>query len=222
MNFATPGLHTLLVAIVVCVAGTGASFVWIDGHDPFSRTFSAMPGDARALLENLAIFGHGTAVLIATLLIWNLDRHHRRNLGLVIAAPLFAGFLANLVKVIVQRPRPFVAELPGLHSSSLGEVLMNNSMQSFPSGHTASAVALALALACHYPKGRWLFLSLAIVTGFERVLSQSHFPSDVFAGAATGMFAFLLTRTIVQQGFLSVQWTSLLAKLALKKVISVR
>ncbi len=58
--------------------------------------------------------------------------------------------------------------------------------QGFPSSHTAAAAGLAIALACLYPRGRWLFPSVAVLAGMQRVLSESHFASDVFWGAAVG------------------------------------
>jgi undecaprenyl-diphosphatase len=62
----------------------------------------------------------------------------------------------------------------------------NDKLQSFPSGHAATAAGLAVALAVLYPRGRWLFAVLAVLAALQRVEVQSHFPSDVLAGAALG------------------------------------
>ena len=60
---------------------------------------------------------------------------------------------------------------------------------SFPSGHTIAAFSIATIFANRYPNPRWhvwLAYGLATLVGFSRVSLQSHFPSDVFAGAALG------------------------------------
>jgi membrane-associated phospholipid phosphatase len=60
---------------------------------------------------------------------------------------------------------------------------------SFPSGHTIAAFSVATVVSRRYPKYRWLpyvAYGLAGVVGFSRVSLSSHFPSDVFVGAALG------------------------------------
>lgn len=60
---------------------------------------------------------------------------------------------------------------------------------SFPSGHTIAAFSLATVFADRYRQRRWvpwLAYGLAGLVGFSRITLQSHFPSDVFAGAALG------------------------------------
>jgi membrane-associated phospholipid phosphatase len=60
---------------------------------------------------------------------------------------------------------------------------------SFPSGHTIAAFSVATIFADRYPHPqwhRWLAYGLATLVGFSRVSLQTHFPSDVFAGAALG------------------------------------
>jgi membrane-associated phospholipid phosphatase len=60
---------------------------------------------------------------------------------------------------------------------------------SFPSGHTIAAFSVATVFADRYPHPIWhvwVAYGLASLVGFSRVTTQSHFPSDVFAGAALG------------------------------------
>ncbi|MBC8115904.1 MAG: phosphatase PAP2 family protein, partial [Candidatus Saccharimonas sp.] len=49
-----------------------------------------------------------------------------------------------------------------------------------------TAVGLAVVLAAWYPRGRWLFATLAVLVGMNRMQCLAHFPSDVFSGAALG------------------------------------
>lgn len=56
----------------------------------------------------------------------------------------------------------------------------------FPSGHTASAFAVATVFAERYPEFARLAYATAGIVGFSRVSTKAHFPSDVFFGAALG------------------------------------
>jgi membrane-associated phospholipid phosphatase len=59
----------------------------------------------------------------------------------------------------------------------------------FPSGHTASAFAVATIVSGRYPKHRWLpyvAYGVAGALSLSRLPTQAHFPSDIFIGAAMG------------------------------------
>jgi membrane-associated phospholipid phosphatase len=60
---------------------------------------------------------------------------------------------------------------------------------SFPSGHTTAAFSVATVFARRYRNHRWVpwvAYGVAGVIGFSRITLQSHFPADVFLGAALG------------------------------------
>ncbi len=59
---------------------------------------------------------------------------------------------------------------------------------SFPSGHTAAALALAVAWAPLLPPAVYpLIISLAVVVGYARMYLGVHYPLDVLAGASLGL-----------------------------------
>ncbi|MEU6672146.1 phosphatase PAP2 family protein [Streptomyces sp. NPDC046727] len=58
---------------------------------------------------------------------------------------------------------------------------------SFPSGHTAAAVAFTTAVAPTWPAAGALCAVLAAMVALERVQSGAHYPSDVAVGAAIGL-----------------------------------
>ncbi len=196
MTQRSPRNWQLLTAMVAGGLLSLASLFWFDGQSSLLSLFAALPGDARELLENLAIFGHGTGVLLAFVLVLVLDRLDWRLTIQTILSPVIAGVLATVVKVSIQRPRPIALALQKLKPDSFGDALLTNSYQSFPSGHTATAVALALVLGCLYPRGRLFFYSLAAITAIERVMTRAHFPSDVLAGASIGILAFLISKRL--------------------------
>ena len=60
---------------------------------------------------------------------------------------------------------------------------------SFPSGHAASAFAVATVIAVKYHEHRWITLAAYGAAGaiaLTRLPDQAHFPSDIFFGAALG------------------------------------
>jgi len=61
---------------------------------------------------------------------------------------------------------------------------------SFPSGHEMAAISVATVFARRYGQDHkwvpWVAYGMAGVIGFSRITLSSHFPSDVFMGAALG------------------------------------
>ena len=160
-----------------------------------------LPGDALALLDFVGSFGHGNICLLAILLIWNLDRSGRRGIQLVLGSTVLAGAVASILKVTVHRARPFIPPISPDDlslASNRGTTIFDNGMQSFPSGHTATAFALATALSVMYPQGKRFFFFLAIMVGLQRVATQSHFPSDVVVGAMIGILSTHAIGTFIQ------------------------
>jgi membrane-associated phospholipid phosphatase len=125
---------------------------------------------------------------------------------------LAAGGLADLLKMLVLRTRPYECALDGTVWSTFGQwfpVLgIGSPGQSFPSAHTATAVGLAAALIWLYPQGRLLFSLLAALVGCQRIACGVHYLSDVLVGAAVGC---LVAQLILQVGRLPVlfnRWES--------------
>lgn len=58
---------------------------------------------------------------------------------------------------------------------------------SFPSGHSASAAAFAVAVGDVVPALRWPLRLAASVVAFSRVYTGVHYPGDVAAGVASGV-----------------------------------
>jgi len=58
---------------------------------------------------------------------------------------------------------------------------------SFPSGHSAGAMAVASAFAAEYPEHRASALAAGGAVGLTQVPTTRHYPSDVVAGAAIGV-----------------------------------
>jgi len=68
-----------------------------------------------------------------------------------------------------------------------GRILVDAVGYSFPSGHTALAFGTATFLHPVSGKSSYLFWVFAIMMGISRVAVGVHYPSDVVAGAITGI-----------------------------------
>lgn len=86
------------------------------------------------------------------------------------------------MKYLIDRERPFDRYPDRVHAYS------HETSPSFPSGHTATAFALATSLCVKYPK--WYVIApsalWACSVGVSRMNEGVHYPSDVLAGAAIG------------------------------------
>lgn len=109
----------------------------------------------------------------------------------VYAESLFmAQGLRQVLKLFIPRDSPF------LYENHLSVDARDGAAGSFPSGHTALAVAAATSYGVTYwmrhpdDDARWPILLvgelLALGVGVLRVLAGSHYPSDVIAGALLG------------------------------------
>lgn len=105
--------------------------------------------------------------------------------GLVAVAA--AGLMTWVGKGLVCRARPWTAEAGIFFNSPC--LTASSAVHSFPSGHAATAFALATALAFAYPRARWAFVAPAILVGVSRIYLGAHFLSDVIAGAGVGAAA---------------------------------
>ena len=110
----------------------------------------------------------------------------RANMVLVLASVLGTGIFSMILKVIVGRARPYTGEI-GFSPFTFG-----SAHASWPSGHTTSAFAFAVAMGIAYPKLRWPLLALAALTGFSRMVLDKHYLGDVIMGATIGTLGAVL------------------------------
>lgn len=179
---APPVRRLLLTSAVLATLSLLAAFTVDARTHPFFLEFSQT---AFVLIgrEIVTPLGKGD-LLIPVLLIlaavgwWRKHPQHKMAGFFGILDFAVSGIFAQILKVAVYRPRPFIPD-DKTHISSY--------YQSFPSGDAAAATAVAAMLCFFYPRLRWLWISLAATVCLFRVLRLAHWPSDALAGAAIGL-----------------------------------
>jgi len=168
-----------------------------------------VPKELMRFLNFSEACGHGMGVATILLAAAVLDpslsgRRARARVGSLpissdflrmVAATFAGGIMANVIKFTpLDRVRPRAADLSTVASAfstfgnSLATAIASHSdINSFPSGHSATAAGLAAALSWKYPRGTWFFFLLAASAGAQRIATSAHYPSDVFMGAALGL-----------------------------------
>lgn len=114
---------------------------------------------------------------------WFLKRERWRR---VAADSLLAhgavALLVNGLKHLIGRPRPRLTHGDDWQWWPSWE----SGMDSLPSGHTSSTVAVVTVLVRGFPRGRWVPFLVAAWVAASRIWRGSHFLSDVVAGMVVG------------------------------------
>lgn len=119
--------------------------------------------------------------------------------GFLFLAVSISGILVNVAKFFVGRGRPRMMDEFGPYSfQPFG---FDSAFLSYPSGHSTTVGALALALMLWFPRFRATILAMALILGFSRVVALAHYPSDVVAGLTFGFLcALFIARWLAARG----------------------
>jgi membrane-associated phospholipid phosphatase len=119
---------------------------------------------------------------------------------LIALTGLITGLGATALRTFVGRTRPDASVPQGFYGvwHNAHWIMGRYEFSSFPSGHTATAVGVAVAFWLLYPRlGRFFFLYAALV-GWSRIAMGCHHFSDVIAAAVFGTFGAYLVVTRLQ------------------------
>ncbi|GAB5406923.1 MAG: hypothetical protein Aurels2KO_51540 [Aureliella sp.] len=195
----------------------------------------ALPGDLRRAVTLSEAFAHGlgaAAILGAVAL--SVAPNKRPAVWTAVLITLLSGLTANALKAGFVRVRPHSVGLIQIEESAwfsatatadaiakerdeTGETtasaaepdFWDSRQRSFPSGHSATAWALAIGLSLAFPRATGVFIFLAVLASIQRISSGAHYPSDVFAGAVIACLSaiVILLASKLRTGTQAVQST---------------
>lgn len=141
--------------------------------------------DVKRETRFLAQYGQLVCTILVFILVWQIDPDRGRKGHIVptVVAVFLSSFVAMLLKRVLGRVRPGYPTA----GQFLGPAFRHaNFRESFPSSHSACAVALSAGLAWMYPAAAITFWALAVICAVLRYLLDAHWPSDVLGGVALG------------------------------------
>lgn len=104
------------------------------------------------------------------------------------AAFLGRAVIVSIIRIFFFRARPFV-------SGVVNQLVAHNPAEaSFPSGHTTVMFALAFSLLFVNRKWGAVYLIIALISAFSRVVVGVHFPMDILGGILVGLLSAILVR----------------------------
>jgi membrane-associated phospholipid phosphatase len=191
-------VRAALVALLVLVAHLAVTALDVAAAGWMRSSPDWLLGAFRALTELGDSKWYLVPTGVAAILAWALarlgarTRRGRALLGWAAGASLFlfasvavSGVAVNLVKMLVGRARP---KLLGTGDGiALSPLTLQGDFHSFPSGHSNTAFALALALCFLLPRWRVPLLVAAALVASSRVVVTAHFVTDVVGGAAVAV-----------------------------------
>lgn len=133
-------------------------------------------------------FSIGFGLILLGIAVWRKDRWLRRGAIAFMLAGILSGVTTRMVKCSVGRARPGVVERENMHWVTFTGPNVKRKYNSYFSGHTATAMASAVALALVVPRIGLVTVLFAMLVGWSRLYGNHHFPSDVIHGAAWGTF----------------------------------
>ena len=116
--------------------------------------------------------------------------HLARQSVFVFVAVALTGIFVLLAKGIVGRARPYLYDTEGPFGFNSGS--FDSIYASWPSGHTTTAFAFAIAIIILAPRLKYITLPLAALAGYSRMALGAHYLADVIMGATVGTIGAIL------------------------------
>jgi len=158
---------------------------------PIAAYFKTIPPKLRVIAQfitNLIDPWPGTAVW-AVLYFFFYFFSKRKSLAnrflLISISVCTANVTIELLKRIFGRARPELLWSQNLYGFQF--FASHDPDFSFPSGHSCTIGAIMGVLACLYPKYSYLFLVIAFIMAFTRVVLSFHYLSDILVGMTIGL-----------------------------------
>lgn len=134
----------------------------------------------------------GYIIILGVLfLAWRRPNKFKTLLLTIGSAILARVVFVELIRYFFYNPRPYLV-------LEKVNILMNHeTSSSFPSGHATFYFAMAMGVYFFNKKSGWIYFALAGLLGFARIFVSIHWPLDILAGVALGIFTAYIMRWFV-------------------------
>ena len=153
-------------------------FLWLNNFADKSEFFDKL----------VIFFGHTSVyVLVLVFLVYWFVTKDKIKVRTMIWSGVVSFILSRLVfveiiRIFISRQRPFV-------DYQVMQLIVKDAEKSFPSGHSASLFAIALAIYFYNKKLGYGMFVLAFLASFSRVIGGIHYFGDILGGAIIGLLA---------------------------------
>lgn len=183
-----------LILLSILVAGC-AILMFLERRGLPTTLQLTFKGDIKRESAFLAQWGQSVCTPLAALIAWQFDPQNWKPAAAVLIAGGATSGLVYVVKRLVGRVRP--------NREHAGQFLgftwkHQNWRESFPSSHSACAIALSAVLAHLYPAAAPTWWGLGIICALLRYVLDAHWPSDVLGGVAMGYAIAMGTLYLLQ------------------------
>jgi membrane-associated phospholipid phosphatase len=157
--------------------GKEAAFISLNSYHPFYLN---------VFFINYTFIGDGIFAICLIALMFFYFKRKQCSLALLYSF-LISGIATQIIKNLVNSPRPKLYFEAGTYLNFIDGVTLSGS-SGFPSGHTATAFAIATVMALMMKNKNWqlLILLAAFLVGYSRIYLAQHFLLDVLAGSLLG------------------------------------
>ncbi len=141
----------------------------------------------------------GDGIIFVLLILFFLFRNYFFALLTVLSTLIQTIFIQGLKRYVFYdtvRPKLFFENFNSFHMVEGVEI---HGFNAFPSGHTATAFAIAIILSLYIKNKRWssVFIVGAILVGVSRVYLLQHFFIDIYFGSFIGILSVLIALIIL-------------------------
>lgn len=186
------GFLTLLISclLLLIFKGTDAGFISHSDHHPFYLN---------VFFINYTFIGDGIFALCLVATMFFYFKEKKTGFALVYSL-LISGLAVQVIKNLANTTVLKIYFEAGTYLNFMDDAAPSNSSTVFPSGHTATAFAIATLLVL-IVKSRWMQLPLllgVVLLGYSRMYLAQHFLMDVITGALIGTVSGVLSFYLVQ------------------------
>ncbi len=197
----------IFIGILIIIAIIGSFFI--------DNLLSEFLGNIRNyfILGIFVIINYLSSELIVSVfltLLFIFENKKRKNLIPLWITLASSALISFLLKIIIQRERPYQLGLISTLIAKTSHTIWNFS---FPSFTTLLAFSAIPIISKEYPKLKYFWIGFAILIAISRIYLGVHFLSDVLAGAAIG---YLIGYLIIRKEDKNKFWEKLYKKIKKK------